>query len=118
MTILLDENFPRRIVPFLEIRSHSIVDIRGTAREGISDIALFEFGRALKATIFTTDRDFLSQIHRSYREHGGIIIVTLARPNAESIVRETILFLDRIPVSEWSNRCYVLTGAGSCRIFN
>jgi predicted nuclease of predicted toxin-antitoxin system len=118
MTILLDENFPRRIVPFLEIRSHSIVDIRVTDREGIPDIALFDLGRSLKAAIFTTDRDFLTQIHRTHREHGGILIVTLARPNAESIVLETILFLDRIPVSEWSNRCYVLAGAGSCRIFS
>ncbi len=73
MTVVLDENFPKRIIPILKHRGFSVVDIRSTAGEGMSDQALFEMVKNLDAAIFTTDRDFLTMIHRNDHEHSGII---------------------------------------------
>ncbi len=118
MTILLDENFPKRIIPVLEHRGFSVVDIRCTNDEGMSDQALFDMAKSLNAPIFTTDRDFLTMIHRNDSIHPGIIIVTLGKPNSDSIIKETVAFLDRIPQSDWPHHCYVLTGSGICRVYN
>jgi len=117
MTIVLDENFPKRITPILEYRGFSVVDIRSTDAEGISDKALFEMAKSLDASIFTTDRDFLTMVHRINTDHPGILIVTLGKPNSEAIIKETVAFLDRIPPDEWSHHCYVLTGSGACRVY-
>jgi predicted nuclease of predicted toxin-antitoxin system len=117
MTVVLDENFPKRIIPILEYRGISVVDIRSTNDEGMSDQSLFEMAQSLEASIFTTDRDFLTMVHRNNSVHSGILIVTLGKPNSESIIRETINFLDRIPPATWAHHCYVLTGSGSCRVY-
>ena len=118
MTIVLEENFPKRITPLLEYRGFSVVDIRSTEAEGITDTALFEMAKSLDAPIFTTDRDFLTMVYRMHAVHSGILIVTLGKPNSEAIIKETVAFLDRIPSGEWSNHCYVLTGSGACRVYS
>ncbi len=52
MTVVLDENFPKRIIPILEYRGFSVVDIRSTNDEGMSDQSLFEMAQSLEASIF------------------------------------------------------------------
>ena len=114
----MDENFPKRIITLLEYRKFEIHDIRNTKHEGMSDIELFDLAQTLDAAIFTTDRDFLTAIHRNNPGHSGILVVALDKPNSDSIIKETIAFLDRVPVSEWRHHCYVLTGSGKCRVYN
>ena len=41
MNFFLDENFPKIAGKILEAEGHAVFDIRGTEKEGISDIDIF-----------------------------------------------------------------------------
>ncbi len=41
MTFFLDENFPKKAIELLESTGYSVIDIRGTDKEGLSDNDIF-----------------------------------------------------------------------------
>ena len=74
MDILVDENIPRMSVEQLRQMGHDVLDVRGTADEGISDELLWSKTCQEKRLLITTDRGFA---HCRDREHYGILIVSL-----------------------------------------
>ena len=82
MDILVDENIPLMSVEQLREMGHDVLDIRGTADQGISDKLLWNKTYAERRLLITTDRGFA---HYRDREHHGILIVSLRRPNRHKI---------------------------------
>lgn len=86
MNFFLDENFPKKAIPLLEEQGHNVFDIRGTDREGLSDLELFPLAKKEKAVFLTTDKNFFHTIHLTEKPHYGIIVIALRQPNAEALM--------------------------------
>ena len=56
MLFFLDENFPKKAVPFLNEKGHETRDIRGTPQAGVPDDLIFTIAQENGAVFLTTDR--------------------------------------------------------------
>lgn len=58
MKILVDENIPLRTVEELRQAGHDVMDIRGTARQGMDDDLLWDLAGKDRRLLITTDKGF------------------------------------------------------------
>jgi predicted nuclease of predicted toxin-antitoxin system len=54
MKFLLDENFPKAAVAWLESSGHEVSDFRGSGHEGMDDSEVFQKAQNLAAILLTT----------------------------------------------------------------
>jgi predicted nuclease of predicted toxin-antitoxin system len=109
VNFFLDENFPRKAIPILKAEGHKVFDLRGTEREGCSDIIIFEEAMKQKAVFLTTDKDFYHTIHFLYENHYGIIVIALSQPDAASILSKLRTALGTIQKMNIHSTSYLLT---------
>jgi len=105
MDILVDENIPLLTVRQLRDLGNDVLDIRHTPAEGMSDEALWEKALERKRLLITTDRGFA---HYRDREHFGILIVLLRRPNRHKINDRVIDAISRFSPEEWPGLLVVM----------
>ncbi len=98
MKILVDENIPLAGAEELRRMGHDVLDIRGTADQGISDELLWSKAHAERRLLITTDRGFA---HYRSREHYGMLIVSLRRPNTHKINKRVIEAMKLFPPEQW-----------------
>lgn len=105
MKILVDENIP--LVSVIELRrmGHNVSDIRGTAGEGMSDALLWNKVCRERRLLITTDKGF-SQYRN--KNHNGILIVTLRKPNTNKIHVRMLKALERFAPKQWQNLVVVM----------
>lgn len=105
MKILVDENIPLTGVRELRRMGHDVLDIRGTPDEGMSDELLLK--RACKEVrlLITTDRDFASFRDR---EHYGILIIALRKPNRQKINKRVIEAMEQFSEDQWPRLLVVM----------
>lgn len=98
MKIFADENIPLITVDQLREQGHDVIDIRGTAEQGITDEKLWQKAQAEKSLLITTDKGFAS-----YREkfHYGILIIRLRQPTRMKIHNHIIQTIKKYPPAEW-----------------
>jgi predicted nuclease of predicted toxin-antitoxin system len=94
MKFFLDENFPKSSEVILNEFGHKVFDIRGTSREGLSDLEIFKLAQEKKAVFLTTDKDFFHTIPFQFEEHSGVIIIALSQPSGHVINSKLKWFLD------------------------
>lgn len=117
MNFFLDENFPKIAGKILEAEGHAVFDIRGTEKEGISDIDIFNISKNSSAVFLTTDKDFYHTIHLTSKPHHGIVIIALAQPNADNIILKLKWFLKHISGQKMKDKCFLITD-NRCNIYN
>ena len=105
MDILVDENIPLASVEQLQQMGHNVLDIRGTAEEGISDELLWNKACQEKRLLITTDRGFA---HYRDMEHHGLLIVALRRPNLLKINERVIEAMKLFSPEKWSGLLVVM----------
>jgi predicted nuclease of predicted toxin-antitoxin system len=105
MDILVDENIPLISVDELCNMGHDVLDIRGTAEEGLSDEQLWNKASQEKRLLITTDRGFA---HYRDREHRGILIVSLRRPNRDKINERVIEAMKLFSPEQWPGLLVVM----------
>jgi len=105
MDILVDENIPLATVEQLRRIGHNVLDIRGTPDEGMSDKLLFQKACREKRLLLTTDRGFA---HYRSKEHCGILIVSLRRPNRLKINERVIEAMRLFAAEKWSGLLVVM----------
>jgi predicted nuclease of predicted toxin-antitoxin system len=105
MDILVDENIPLIGVEQLRDMGHDVLDIRGTAEEGISDELLWKKASQEKRLLITTDRGFA---HYRDREHYGILIVSLRRPNRQKISKRVVDAIKLFSDKQWAGLLVVM----------
>lgn len=105
MKIFADENIPLITVNQLREQGHDVIDIRGTAEQGITDEDLWQKAQAEECLLITTDKGFVS-----YREktHYGILIIRLKQPTRMKIHNHIIQTLKKYPPTEWSGLMVVV----------
>ena len=105
MDILVDENIPLASVEQLRQMGHNVLDIRGTADESMSDELLWNKACQEKRLLITTDRGFA---HYRSKEHHGILIVSLRRPNRLKINERVIEAMKLFSPEKWSGLLVVM----------
>jgi len=98
MQILVDENIPLMTVEQLRRLGNEVLDVRGTSEEGLSDELLWNEARKRKQLLITTDRGFA---HYRDREHYGILIVSLRRPNRHKINKRVLDAIKLFSAKQW-----------------
>lgn len=97
MKIFADENIPGMTVRALREAGHEVLDIRGTAQEGMDDDAVWELAHREKRLLITTDKRFA---RNRYEKHSGILIVRLKQPNKHKIHEKVMSAMNRY--REWT----------------
>jgi predicted nuclease of predicted toxin-antitoxin system len=105
MKVLVDENIPLTSVQELRRMGHDILDIRGTPDEGMSDELLLKRAYEEGRLLITTDRDFASFRDR---EHYGILIITLRKPNRQKINKRVTEAMEQISEDRWPGLLVVM----------
>jgi len=105
MKILVDENIPLVTVRTLREMGHDVLDIRGTADEGMLDDPLWEKVQQEGRLLITTDKGFTQ--HRD-EPHHGILIVRLRRPNRRKIHRRVMQAITRFAAGGWPGLLVVM----------
>jgi predicted nuclease of predicted toxin-antitoxin system len=105
MRVLVDENIPLTSVQELRRSGHDVLDIRGTTDEGISDELLLKRACEEGRLLITTDRDFASFRDR---EHYGILIIALRKPNRQKINKRVVEAMEQFPVGQWPGLLVVM----------
>jgi predicted nuclease of predicted toxin-antitoxin system len=82
MKICVDENIPLVTVSELSNLGHNVLDIRGTANQGIPDDLLWALVQNERRMLITTDKGFVQCRGES---HYGILVVRLRQPNEQKI---------------------------------
>jgi len=109
MLFFLDENFPKKVVPFLNEKGHETLDIRGTPQEGLSDNLIFTIAQEKGAVFLTTDRDFFHTVPFLYSEHRGIVVIALSQPNTKNILDKLAVALIHLEKQDIGSHCLLLT---------
>jgi len=105
MKVLVDENIPLTSVQRLRQVGHDVLDIRGTTDEGMSDELLLKRAYEEGRLLITTDRDFASFRDR---EHYGILIIALRKPNRQKINKHVIEAMEQFPEDQWPGLLVVM----------
>jgi predicted nuclease of predicted toxin-antitoxin system len=82
MKICVDENIPLISVGWLKDSGHDVLDIRGTAEQGLTDELLWEKAQSENRLLITTDKGFAAN---RAEPHYGILILRLRQPNEQKI---------------------------------
>jgi predicted nuclease of predicted toxin-antitoxin system len=105
MKIFVDENIPLMTVQALREMGHDVLDIRGTANEGMTNDALWEMIQQEGRLLITTDKGFTQ--HRD-EPHHGILIVRLRQPNRRKIHRRVMQAMTQFAAEEWHGLLVVM----------
>lgn len=105
MKIFVDENIPLMTVRALRKMGHDVLDIRGTAEEGMTDDALWEMIQPEGRLLITTDKGFTQ--HRDELHH-GILVVRLRQPNRRKIHQRVMQAMTRFAAEEWPGLLVVM----------
>jgi predicted nuclease of predicted toxin-antitoxin system len=98
MKILTDENIPKLTVSVLREQGHDVLDIRGTAQEGLPDQDLWNLATRENRLLITTDKGFAKQ---RMDRHSGILLIRLRQPNRQKIHKMILDEIRAIPSTEW-----------------
>ncbi|MBT9159676.1 MAG: DUF5615 family PIN-like protein [Dehalococcoidia bacterium] len=105
MKIFVDENIPLMTVRALRGMSYDVLDIRGTANEGMTDDAVWEMIQREGRLLITTDKGFTQ--HREELHH-GILIVRLRQPNRRKIHQRVVQAMTGFAAQEWPGLLVVM----------
>jgi|PlaIllAssembly_1097288.scaffolds.fasta_scaffold134652_1 predicted nuclease of predicted toxin-antitoxin system len=108
MKIVVDENIPSLTVAYLRQQGHDVLDIRGTAEQGMADQSLWQKAFNEKRLLITTDKGFAE--HRNEAHH-GILIIRLNQPTRLKIHQRVLQALKRYPASQWPGLLVVMRDA-------
>ena len=104
MRFLLDENFPKAAVAFIESHGHQATRIASGSGRSLADEQVFEAAQEQAAILLTTDRDFYHTVPWKYARHHGVVVVALRRPNRANIIGKLSWLLETLPPNAFVNR--------------
>lgn len=105
MKVLVDENIPSATVKELRSKGFDVLDIRGSAEQGITDEVLWKKAQLEKRIFITTDKGF--SIHRNEKHH-GILIVRLKQPTRLKIHQRVMQALSKYSQEQWHGLMVVM----------
>ncbi|MEK6325759.1 MAG: DUF5615 family PIN-like protein [Acidobacteriota bacterium] len=101
----MDENIPNVTVQELGSLGHDVLDIRGTADQGMDDDTLWAKVQEEYRLLITTDKGF---VWRRDESHWGILVVRLRQPNEQKIHQRVMQAVNRFSEQEWPGLLVVM----------
>src|SRR3989337_1159737 len=98
MKIFVDENIPLMTVRALREMGHIVTDIRNTPDKGMADDDVWAMVQREKQLLITTDKGFAQYRNK---QHHGILIVRLRKPNRHKINQPIIKKKNKISETKW-----------------
>ena len=108
MRFLLDENFPKSVIPLLSESGHEVIELRSVGLLGASDALIAEKAIEAGAVILTTDRDFFHTVPNTFAEHPGVVVIAVRQPSRSLITERLRWFLSNVDERHWKNRVFQL----------
>jgi predicted nuclease of predicted toxin-antitoxin system len=108
MKVCVDENIPLSTVAELRSLGHDVLDIRGTANQGMPDDLLWELVQKESRLLISTDKGFVQYRNES---HHGILIVRLRQPNEQKIHERVMKAMGQFAEDEWAGLVVVMRDA-------
>lgn len=108
MRICVDENIPNVTVHELKNLGHDVLDIRGTAEQGMPDELLWAKAQAEQRLLITTDKGFAQYRNES---HSGILVVRLKQPNEQKIHLRVMQAINQFSEQDWPGLLVVMRDA-------
>ncbi len=108
MRFLLDENFPKAVIPVLEAMGHEVEDFRVLGAIGSQDSDIVRLAKERSAVILTTDRDFFHTLGQDLPGHCGIIVVAVKQPTRAAILSRVEWFIEHIGLHRIQGRVFQL----------
>ncbi len=105
MKILVDENIPATTVTELREQGYDVLDIRGTADQGMNDQDLWRKALQEQRLLITTDKGFTE--HRD-EQHYGLLIIRLKQPSRAKIHQRVMQALKRYATNQWPGLMVVM----------
>jgi predicted nuclease of predicted toxin-antitoxin system len=105
MKIFVDENIPSHTVEELRGLGHDVLDIRGTAGQGMDDDVLWARLLHERRLLITTDKGFAQQRQEA---HPGMLIVRLRQPNEAKIHERVLRAMRQFPEANWPGLLVVM----------
>ena len=105
MKMCVDENIPLITVVELRDLGHDVLDIRGTANQGITDELLWGLAQKEGRLLISTDKSFVQHRHES---HHGILIARLRQPNELKIHERVMRAVGQFAEDEWAGLVVVM----------
>jgi predicted nuclease of predicted toxin-antitoxin system len=109
MKFFLDENFPRPAISYLVSAGHSASHALDCFPPGAADEKLFDHAQHDGAIFITTDKDFFHTIPLAFARHGGVIVITLRKPNRADLLRRLADSLDLLGERDLRNTVWLVT---------
>lgn len=110
LTVLLDQNVPRAIAPWLHIhRPHwTVYHTSDVELSGRSDEVLFAWAQARQAIIVTFDEDFADQRSFPVGSHAGIIRLRVWPTTIEETQQALARLLAEVPDTELAHALVIV----------
>jgi len=108
MRFLLDENFPKIIIPILEAIGHEVDDYRLIGTIGAHDSEIVRLAEERSAVILTTDRNFFHTLGQDLPGHCGIVVVAIRQPTRAKIISRLEWFIANIGLDQVHGRVFQL----------
>lgn len=105
MKIFADENIPLMTVEALRALGYDVLDIRGTADEGMTDENIWEKAQREERILITTDKGFTDCRDQ---QHCGILVIRLRQPNRHKIHKRVMQAMAQFKKEEWSELLVVM----------
>jgi uncharacterized protein with PIN domain len=103
--ILVDENVPKKTAQQLVLAGHDVLDVRGTAQEGVNDEVLWMLAQSQQRLLISTDKGFT---RNRYSPHFGMLVILLHQPTCLGIHERIMAAMNRYPETEWRGLLVVL----------
>jgi predicted nuclease of predicted toxin-antitoxin system len=108
MNFLLDENFPKAVISYLEELGHAVYDFRLLGEEGSPDSWVIKMAIERSAMVLSTDRDFFHTLGRQFPDHFGILVIALKKPSRVAIVDKLVWFIEKFGALDLMGRSFQL----------
>jgi predicted nuclease of predicted toxin-antitoxin system len=108
MRFLLDENFPKAVIPVLEAMGHEVEDFRLIGSIGSPDGEIVRLAKERSSVILSTDRDFFHTLGQDLDTHCGIIVVAVKQPTRAAIVSRIEWFIASVGLHRVEGRVFQL----------
>lgn len=108
MRFILDENFPKAVIPILQALGHEVDDFRVIGTIGSPDDEIVRMAKKRSAVILSTDRDFFHTLGKNMSGHCGIVVVALKQPTRSAIVARIEWLIQHVGLGRVHGRVFQL----------
>jgi predicted nuclease of predicted toxin-antitoxin system len=109
LKIKLDENLPERLAPELSDLGYDVDTVRSEHLTGQADGQVWQAAQSANRFLITQDLDFSDMRLYTPGTHAGLLLVRLAQPGRDALVKRVVALFTTEAVDQWQGCLVVAT---------